>query len=165
MTYRSITLWSPAGALAAGAAPGSSSAQTPPPGPFYPPPSPPPFGNPAAPAAPEVPATTGDASAGELFTQGFFLELGFSFMVGLAAGFALKVAFKIALVVIGLIVLGVFGLQYAGLVDVNWTGVESHYDTWADWLGSQGGAFLDFMGRNLSNTASFIAGLALGFRL
>jgi uncharacterized membrane protein (Fun14 family) len=163
MTYGSIALWSLPATLAAAATPGRAGAQTPPPGPLYPAPTPP-YGSPAAPAPPE-PATTGDAAAGDLFTQAFFLELGFSFMVGLAAGFALKVAFKVALVVIGVILLGVFGLQYAGLVDVNWTGVESHYDTWADWLGSQGGAFLDFMGRHLSNTASFIAGLALGLRL
>jgi uncharacterized membrane protein (Fun14 family) len=165
MTHGSIAAWGTTGALATAAAPTDVGAQTPPPGPFYPPPSAPPFSDPSAPPLPKAPATAGGESAGELFSQAFFLELGFSFMVGLAAGFALKVAFKIALVVIGLIVLGVFGLQYVGLVDVNWSGVESQYDTWAGWLGSQGGAFLDFMGRNLSNTVSFIAGLALGFRL
>ena len=80
-------------------------------------------------------------------------------------GFALKVAFKVAIVVAGLMLLGVFGLQYAGLVDVNWSGVEAHYDTWADWLGVRGAAFLDFVGANLSSGASFLAGLALGLKL
>jgi uncharacterized membrane protein (Fun14 family) len=105
------------------------------------------------------------ADTGEALTQAFFLNLGFSFLVGLAAGYALKIAFKIALLAIGVILIGVFGLQYAGLVDVNWGGVEVQYDTWAQWLQIQGGAFLDFMGRNLSSGASFIAGLAIGLKL
>lgn len=120
---------------------------------------------------PEAPTEPGDLAgaatpdAGILFNEAFFLRLGFSFLVGLAVGFALKVAFKVAIVVVGLILLGVFGLQYAGLVDVNWTGVEAHYDTWADWLGVRGAAFLDFVGANLSSGASFLAGLALGLKL
>jgi len=91
--------------------------------------------------------------------------MGFSFIVGLAVGYALKIAFKIALVVGGVILFGVFALQYAGLVEVNWGGVETHYDGWADWLALQGGALLDFMADNLSNAASFLAGLALGLKL
>lgn len=102
--------------------------------------------------------------AGELFTTNFFLTLGFSFMVGMAMGFALKVAFKIALLVMGLMLLGVFGLQYAGLVEINWVGIEGHYDGWAAWLSAAGGAFLGFVGNNLTSGASFLAGLALGLK-
>ncbi len=114
----------------------------------------------------EVPPVDAPApDAGALFDEAFFLTLGFSFLVGLAVGFALKVAFKIALVVFGVMFLGVFVLQYAGLVDVNWTGVETHYDTWAQWLSVHLSAVLDFMGDNLSSGASFLGGLALGLRL
>ncbi len=103
--------------------------------------------------------------AGSLLDEAFFLRLGFSFIVGLAAGFALKVAFKIALVVIGVVLVGMFALQYAGLAEVDWSSVEIQYDTGADWVGAQGGALLDFMGRNLPSAASFLAGLAVGLKL
>lgn len=102
---------------------------------------------------------------GSLIDEAFFLRLGFSFIVGLAAGFALKIAFKIALVVIGVMLIGIFALQYAGLAEVDWSSVELQYDSGADWVGSQGGALLDFMGRNLPSAASFLAGLALGLKL
>jgi uncharacterized membrane protein (Fun14 family) len=103
--------------------------------------------------------------SGALFNEGLFLKLGFSFMVGLAVGYALKIAFKIALVAVGVILLGVFGLQYAGLVQVDWSGLELRYDTWADWLSVNGSVFLSFIGDNLTSAASFLAGLALGLKL
>lgn len=118
-----------------------------------------PISEPATPAAPST------LDPGTLFNEAFFLKLGFSFMVGLAVGYALKIAFKIALVVLGLVLLGVFGLQYAGLVQVDWSGLELRYDTWADWLSLNGGAFLSFVGDNLTSAASFLAGLALGLKL
>ena len=43
--------------------------------------------------------------------------------------------------------------------------MELQYDTGADWVGTQGGALLDFMGRNLPSAASFLAGLAVGLKL
>lgn len=108
-----------------------------------------------------IPAT----DTASLLNEAFFLRLGFSFVVGVAAGFALKVAFKIALLVMGVVLVGVFALQYAGVAEVDWSGVELQYDTGADWVGTQGGALLDFMGRNLPSAASFLAGLALGLKL
>ena len=114
----------------------------------------------AAPSTAEAPAQTG----GELFSELFFLKLGFSFMIGLAMGFALKIAFKIALFVIGLIVLALFGLQFAGIADVNWSGLEMHYDGWAAWMGASASTFFGFAGDNLTSAASFLAGLAVGLR-
>lgn len=115
-------------------------------------------------ADPETPLN-GTSELGSTLDQAFFLQLGFSFMVGLAAGFALKIAFKIALLMIGVILVGVFALQYAGLAEVDWSGVELQYDTGADWVGTQGEALLDFIGRNLPSAGSFLAGLALGLKL
>ena len=115
-------------------------------------------------AEPEMPVD-GAPDAGALLNETFFLRLGFSFIVGLAAGFALKVAFKIALLVIGVVLVGVFALQYAGVAEVDWSSVELQYNSGADWLGTQGGALLDFMGRNLPSAASFLAGLAVGLKL
>ena len=116
-------------------------------------------------APPPVPADTGPpGDAGGLFSEAFFLKLGFSFMIGLAMGFALKVAFKIALFVMGLILLALFLLQYQGVIDVDWSGFEVHYDTWIDWLSAHAGVFFGFVGDNLTSAASFLAGLALGLK-
>lgn len=103
-------------------------------------------------------------SAGELFSEAFFLKLGFSFMIGLAMGFALKVAFKIAILAVGLILLALFAMQYNGLIDVNWAGLEPHYDSFAHGLSMTAAAFLDFAGDNLTSAVSFFAGLATGLR-
>ncbi|MCG6859711.1 MAG: FUN14 domain-containing protein [Chromatiaceae bacterium] len=103
--------------------------------------------------------------AESLFSSGFFLRLGFSFIVGLAVGYALKVAFKIALVVCGLLLILLFSLQYNGLIEVNWTGMESNYDGIAAWLAAYGGVLKDFMADHLSSAASFTTGLLLGLRL
>jgi uncharacterized membrane protein (Fun14 family) len=113
---------------------------------------------------PPAPPPTGMDPNG-LFNEAFFLKLGFSFMVGLAVGYTLKVAFKLALILFGAILIGIFALQYAGMAHVDWSGVEVRYDTWATWLSAHGGAFLDFVGNNLSNTAGFIAGMALGLKI
>ena len=108
---------------------------------------------------------TAPADSARLFNETFFLKLGFSFMVGLALGFALKMAFKLVLFVVGLLLLGVFALQYVGILDVNWSGLEIHYDGWVDWLGVNAGAFFDFIGGNLTSAASFTTGLVMGLKL
>lgn len=114
---------------------------------------------------PEPTGASLPGNASDLFSEAFFLKLGFSFMVGLALGFALKLAFKIALAVTGLILLALFGLQYLGIVEVNWTGLEGHYDGWSTWFGAHAGAFFDFIADNLSSAASFLTGLAIGLKL
>jgi uncharacterized membrane protein (Fun14 family) len=120
---------------------------------------------------PQIPAPGSPADAlpaaepADLFSAGFFLSLGFSFVVGLAIGFALKAAFKIALAVGGLLLIALFSLQYSGIIDVNWSGMQTHYDGFADWLTAYAGALKDFMADNLSSAASFTAGLLLGLRL
>jgi len=120
--------------------------------------------SPPGPVAP--PAAPGDpAAASDLVSTGFFLRLGFSFIVGLAVGYALKIAFKVALVVGGLLLILLFALQYQGIVEVNWTGMESNYDGLVDWLTAYAGGLKDFMADNLSSAASFTAGLLLGLRL
>jgi uncharacterized membrane protein (Fun14 family) len=101
----------------------------------------------------------------DLFSAGFFLKLGFSFIVGLAVGYALKAAFKIALIVGGLLLVALFSLQSGGIVEVNWSGMESGYDGVADWLAAYAGSLRGFMADNLSSAASFSAGLLLGLRL
>lgn len=110
---------------------------------------------------PPVPPAAGE---GDLFSSGFFLRLGFSFMVGLAIGYALKVAFKIALVLGGLLLVLLFSFQYSGIIEVNWAGMESSYDGLVDGLVAYSGALKDFIADHLSSAASFTAGLLLGLR-
>jgi len=115
---------------------------------------------PTLPPPPAAPAAGED----DLFSSGLFLRLGFSFMVGLAVGYALKVAFRVALVVGGLLLVLLFSLQYSGIIEVNWAGMESSYDGFVDWLAAYSGALKDFIANNLSSAASFTAGLLLGLR-
>ena len=117
------------------------------------------------PAPPTTPPPSENLDGGGIFSDAFFLRMGFSFIVGLAVGYALKIAFKIALVVGGIILVALFSLQFAGLVDVNWGGVETQYNGWTDWVALRGGMLLDFMADNLSSAVSFLAGLALGLKL
>lgn len=117
----------------------------------------------AQPQPPQVPLAAPQEE--NLFTSGFFLKLGFSFIVGLAVGYALKVAFKIALVVGGLLLVLLFGLQHGGVIEINWAGMESNYDSFVDWLAAYASGLKDFMADNLSNAASFTTGLLLGLRL
>jgi len=127
----------------------------------HPPPAP---TGPTSPAPPtQIPQVSPEG--GELFSSGFFLKLGFSFIVGLAVGFALKVAFKIALVVGGVLLITLFSLQHGGIIEVNWTGMENHYDGVVGWLSAYAGALKDFMANNLSSAASFTAGLVLGLKI
>lgn len=100
-----------------------------------------------------------------LFSPEHLLNLGFSFIVGLAVGFAFKIAFKIALVGGGLLLIALFALQQAGFIGINWSGMEAGYDSFAAWFGAYAGGLQDFMSKNLSNAASFTAGILLGLKI
>jgi uncharacterized membrane protein (Fun14 family) len=99
------------------------------------------------------------------FSPENLLNLGFSFIVGLAVGYAFKIAFKVALVGGGLLLIALFALQNAGLIGINWVGMEAGYDSFAAWFGAYAGALKDFMTQHLSNAAAFGAGLLLGLKL
>ncbi len=114
---------------------------------------------------PPVGASKGQALDPAIFSPEHLLNLGFSFIVGLAVGFAFKIAFKIALVGGGLLLIALFGLQHAGFIGINWAGMEVGYDSFAAWFGAYVGALKDFMSNNLSNAASFTAGILLGLKI
>ena len=116
---------------------------------------------------PFPPSAQRGGSVGEpaFFSPENLLNLGFSFIVGLAVGYAFKIAFKIALVGGGLLLIALFALQHAGLIGINWVGMEAGYDSFAAWFGAYASALKDLMTRNLSNAAAFGAGLLLGLKL
>lgn len=116
----------------------------------------------AAEATDELPPSPPVAS--DLLSPGALLGLGFSFVAGLAIGYALKVAFKVALLVGGLLLILLFALQYSDLVEVNWAGIAAGYDGLVGSFSAYGGALRGFMAKNLPNAASFTAGLLLGLR-
>ncbi len=101
----------------------------------------------------------------ETLSPQFFLTLGFSFAIGMGMGYALKVAIKLTLLLGGILLVGIFALQYAGLIQVDWTGMETHYTGVMAWLQAYSAGLKAFMLTHLSHTASFFAGVLLGFRL
>jgi len=111
------------------------------------------------------PGGQGQAADASFFAPENLLNLGFSFIVGLAVGFAFKIAFKLTLVGGGLLLIALFALQHAGLIGINWAGMEASYDSFAPAFGAYVLALKDFMSRNLANAASFTAGLLLGFKI
>ena len=126
--------------------------------------TPPPAADTALPFPPSV-QRGGYVGEPAFFSPENLLNLGFSFIVGLAVGYAFKIAFKIALVGGGLLLIALFALQHAGLIGINWVGMEAGYDSFAAWFGAYASALKDLMTRNLSNAAAFGAGLLLGLKL
>ena len=114
---------------------------------------------------PPAGAARGPGADPALFSPEHLLNLGFSFIVGLAVGFAFKIAFKIALVGGGLLLIALFALQHAGFIGINWSGMEAGYDSFAAWFGAYAGGLQEFMSKNLSNAASFTAGILLGLKI
>lgn len=103
--------------------------------------------------------------AGDLISKALFLELGFSFLVGLALGYALKIALRIALLIGGVVLFALFFLQYKGFIQVEWSALEQVHHTWSQWLSAQAGAFFRFIGHHLASATGLLAGLAVGLKL
>ena len=114
---------------------------------------------------PPSPQRGGQVVEPAFFSPENLLNLGFSFIVGLAVGYAFKIAFKVALIGGGLLLIALFALQHAGLIGINWVGMEAGYDSFAAWFGAYASALKDLMTQNLSNAAAFGAGLLLGLKL
>ncbi len=92
-------------------------------------------------------------------------KMGFSFLIGLSLGYALKISLKITLFVIGVLSLALFGLQYAGFIEINWHSLGSHYDSFLDWLLPRIGSFRDFVTSHLPSSSMAAMGLLIGFKM
>lgn len=90
-------------------------------------------------------------------------KVGFGFFLGFAMGYALRMFFKISLLAVGVIALGVVGLQYAGMIDVDWSAMQGHYETIADWARGQFTNLRGFISGQIPSSASAGFGLMVGF--
>ena len=91
-------------------------------------------------------------------------KFGFSFFVGFALGYFLRIFFKLTLAVVGLICLSLFGLEYLGLIDIDWASLQPHYNSALDWLQSQTADFRRFITGQLPAASLAALGLFTGFK-
>lgn len=96
--------------------------------------------------------------------SGPMMQLGFSFVVGFSIGYALAFFLKATAVVLGVLLLMLFGLQYVGVLDVNWPGVQSYYDSLIGWAQPHAGSFREFIANNLPSSGMAALGLFTGFK-
>lgn len=89
--------------------------------------------------------------------------LGFSFFVGFAMAYALRMFLRLALIGAGFFFMLMFGLQYAGLVEVKWAAMESRYDSLTSHLNEDAHSVTDYITAYLPSAASASAGLIAGF--
>ena len=94
----------------------------------------------------------------------FFVKGGFSFFIGFCLGMALRSFFKISAIVIGLFALGMFALSYAGVLEIDWTRIESWYDSLAGRVRDEAGGFKDFVTGSLPAAGLATVGLITGFK-
>ena len=107
-------------------------------------------------------ATEGDATFTRWSPTVF--KLGFSFFVGFAVGYALRIFFRMTLLVIGIAMIAMFALQYAGLLTIDWAAMQGHYESVTGWLGGQFESMRSFMTGQLPSAALGATGLFVGFR-
>lgn len=89
--------------------------------------------------------------------------LGFSFFVGFAMAYALRMFLKFALIGFGFFFMFMFGLQYAGLIEVKWAAMEDKYDKITADLNEKAHSATDYVTAYLPSAASASAGLVAGF--
>lgn len=89
-------------------------------------------------------------------------KLGFSFVVGFAVGYVLLFFLRAAALLAGLVLAALFGLQYAGVVQVDWPGIETNYESALGWLLPRFDALRTFLLENLSSSGSAALGLLSG---
>lgn len=93
-------------------------------------------------------------------------QLTLGFVLGMGAGYLLKILGRIALLIIGLTFVGVQLLVSQGVAQVDWAKLQHLSDPW---LAANGKPFLNWLWATLSHdlpfAGSFAAGLALGLRM
>lgn len=90
-------------------------------------------------------------------------RLGFSFFLGFAVAFALRMFVRLTIVTLGFFFLALFGLQYAGFIEVNWGAISQRYDSIAAWAASEFESFNRFLSGYIPSLGAAAAGAGLGF--
>jgi uncharacterized membrane protein (Fun14 family) len=119
-------------------------------------------GDSSRPPAGEQPEAIAGIQLGDWST--LLMKLGFSFVVGFAIAYAVAGMLKLVTIGLGLIFLLLFGLQYAGLIDINWAGIETYYDSFVTWIIPHIGNFKDFITSHLPASSMAALGLVIGFK-
>ncbi len=91
-------------------------------------------------------------------------KMGFSFIIGLSIGYALKIFTKILLVSLGMLLLALFGLQYVDFIIIDWHSLEPRYESFITWLVPQLSSFRDFITSHLPSSSMSALGLFIGFK-
>lgn len=98
--------------------------------------------------------------------QALLPQLSIGFLLGMAAGYAVKVIGKLALLLVGVLFIGTQVLASQGVVTVDWLKLEAVTDPW---LAQGGKPFLDWLGgilqHDLPFAGAFGGGVLLGLRL
>lgn len=94
----------------------------------------------------------------------FLTKVGFSFVIGFALGYVLRVFIKITLFFTGVVLLALFGLQYAGYINIDWFSLEVPYESFIAWLQPHFSDFGDFVTGNLPSSGMAAVGIVIGFK-
>ncbi len=92
------------------------------------------------------------------------LNLGVGFLLGLAAGYALKKIAKLALIIAGLLILALLVLEYKGFITVDYTLLERFTAKVLEWLKLELAGLVGFVSSNVPFAGGFLAGFALGLK-
>jgi uncharacterized membrane protein (Fun14 family) len=101
-----------------------------------------------------------------IFSELPYLNMGASFLVGLAVGFALKKSFKLMLLLLGVVLILMFFLEYEHIITINQDQLLSFVDS----LRESFIHFAEFLKDRvaqikLSGTLSAIAGFFIGLKM
>ncbi len=90
---------------------------------------------------------------------------GAGFVLGFAVGYALKKVLKLLLLFLGLVTLLLLGLEYYGVIKVNYGKFVALVEQGLNMTRSTASGILSHALASLPFTGSFLAGLALGFKM
>lgn len=104
------------------------------------------------------------ADSGSKGWSPFFLKGGFSFLVAFTVGYAARVWLKIAALILGSFFLGVFLLSYMGVISMDWSTLETWWNSIVERVSSEGQDFKTFLTGSLPQAGMAAVGLVAGFK-
>ncbi|GAA5913457.1 hypothetical protein JCM8208_005185 [Rhodotorula glutinis] len=138
------------------------------------------YADPSANALAEAAAAVGNGAAATTQEAESILnlrDLGFGTISGICVGVFVKKGLRAAAFTLGFVFIGLQYLSSRSFININWNALTSSYEklvtTRTGPPAAQGGnrlaqvwyGFIDFVGANVQQRATFVAGIVLGFRL